>query len=853
MQNWVLKKLAMQKFLLLLILSISSLFLSAQNVLKGKIFDEMNLGLPMADIYVKNEPALRTRADIEGNYLMRLQEGEYYLVIRANGYESKEVFVVVKSGENIRNFQLLPIDIKEIEEFDYSVKRVNVGREIIKRVIDKKMSFDFNRMQYSCDVYIKAKDKRSFVQDDDEKEEAEPKKKKKKEGEEEEEEDDKLDAQYANVESLKREKLGELNNINFVEVELVRDYAPPNNVREVRNAYAKRGSDRRLYFTTTAKSNFNFFENMLYLNDLNESPIQSPISTAGIFSYKYQLVEKIERDGKFTLNKIKIEARGMATSTLSGFIWVEDSTWMVEKIDFTLEKGNLYVYDYFRIQQEFDTSSDTLCLLKYQEMDYGVEFRKDEFEGKTIVNYTNYNFKPEFEKGYFGNEVAITTEEAYERDSSYWSQKRLTPLTEEEKDYINKRDSIENIFNQSSYLDSVDSVFNKLNFLKVLWFGIDHRNRAKKTQWTLSSIAAMIQPIYIAGPRIGPDFDFFKKWDNEKTFDSYSRADVGILNGDIKGFTRFRYMYNPFKQARVGINFEHNYDLIRTFDAFTQVLLRDNFIEKTSGSLYHDIEILNGLYLESNFTLTNRRPISEETRFITWFDDAIENNEPPDFDAYRAFIADFTLSYTPFQKYMREPHRKVVLGSKWPQFYVYYEKGVPQILGSEINHDYLRFGVRQSFKISTFGTSNYHMTSGKFLNSKDLREVDYKFHRRSDPIWFSNPLFSFQDLDTSLPTLDWYFESHFIHHFNGALINKIPFMKKTRITSVAGGGYLWVPEHNWQHYEFFAGIERVFKFARRRLRIGTYAVFSDGNQIDPRTTFKISFALLDRRNMKFNF
>ena len=308
----------------------------------------MNLGLPFADIYVKNQPELRTRADIEGNYLMRLQEGEYYLVIRANGYETKEVFTVVKQGDNVRNFQLFPVDIKEIDEFDYSVKRVNVGREIIKRVIDKKASLDFNSIPYSCDVYIKAKDKRTFTEKEEEKEE-EPKseKEKKKEEKKEKKEEEGVDAQYADIETLKREKLGNLNNVNFVEVELQRNYAPPNNVREIRNAYAKRGSDRRLYFTTTAKSNFNFFENMLYLNDLNESPIQSPISTAGIFSYKYQLVEKIEREGDFTLNKIKIEARSVATSTLSGFIWVEDSTWMVEKIDFTLEKGNLYVYDYF--------------------------------------------------------------------------------------------------------------------------------------------------------------------------------------------------------------------------------------------------------------------------------------------------------------------------------------------------------------------------------------------------------------------------------------------------------------------------------------------------------------------------
>jgi len=182
-----------------------------------------------------------------------------------------------------------------------------------------------------------------------------------------------------------------------------------------------------------------------------------------------------------------------------------------------------------------------------------------------------------------------------------------------------------------------------------------------------------------------------------------------------------------------------------------------------------------------------------------------------------------------------------------------YEKGFQDVLTSDVNHDYLRFGVRQNFKIGTMGTTSYHATSGKFLNSINLREFDFKFHRRSDPIWFSNPLYSFQDLDTSLPTLDWYFEAHIIHHFNGALINKIPFMKKTRLMTVAGGGYLYVPEHNWQHYEIFAGVERIFKFSRRRLRVGTYGVFSDGNQTPARTTGKISFALLNRRNMKFNF
>ena len=78
-------------------------------------------------------------------------------------------------------------------------------------------------------------------------------------------------------------------------------------------------------------------------------------------------------------------------------------------------------------------------------------------------------------------------------------------------------------------------------------------------------------------------------------------------------------------------------------------------------------------------------------------------------------------------------------------------------------------------------------------------------------------------------------------------------MKKTGIGLVAGVGALYVKEFNWQHYEIFAGLERNFKLSRRRLRIGIYGVDSDGNQTPLKATWKVSFAILDDRNMKWNF
>ena len=32
------------------------------------------------------------------------------------------------------------------------------------------------------------------------------------------------------------------------------------------------------------------------------------------------------------------------------------------------------------------------------------------------------------------------------------------------------------------------------------------------------------------------------------------------------------------------------------------------------------------------------------------------------------------------------------------------EKGIPELLGSDVNHDYIVLGMRQTFKIGTFGT-----------------------------------------------------------------------------------------------------------------------------------------------------
>jgi hypothetical protein len=819
-------------------------FSFSQRLLSGYIINEQNFPLAGAEIFVKNASELRTVADKNGYYEMYLNPGEYYLVFSAEGYQDRESYLGMKDQNCKRDMQLFPMRLSEVQGIKVTVKKTNVGRDKIMKVVEKREQMNPWSYPHEVDVYIKATEQRENVA---------PEKKT----------NAKKKADTLNVEQEaitdsdpleeNRNKMPAwLSKLQLAEVQLHRSFSPPNQVKEIRNAYKAYGDISQLYYTTTVKANFNFFENLLHLDDLHQTPVSSPISAPGIVAYKYRLEEKYEENGQM-ISKIKITPRNTATSTLEGYIWIIDTLWLVQKLDLTMNKGNLLIYDYFRIQQAYNTQGDSLCVLDKQVLTYGVKYKNEVSQCKTEAIYSNYNFQPSFSKRHFNAEVAVTEQAAYERDSAYWEQKRAISLSDEEIQMIKMRDSIREYTSRKEYLDSVDSVFNKITFMKVLWFGVDHRNRDKKEQWTIGPLGSTIQPVGIGGPRISPSFNYFKKWKDERTLDSYTRLTYGFYNQDLKGDTWWKYRFDPFHFGYFRVGLMRDFDVIRGYDAITQIYKRNNFFESTKLNLNLEYELFNGFYAYANAQYTKRKSIADY-KFLNGVDEILPNDEPLTFDPYDACIFNFGAAYTPGQKYMREPYRKVVLGSAYPTFSLNFEHGTPHVFKSVVDHTYFQFEISQNFKIGTIGTSAYRVSAGKFLSAKAIYEPDYKFQRRSDPIWFSNPLYSFQGFDTTLRTTDYVLQAHYVHHDNGAILNKIPYFKKTRIGLVVGAGAMYVKEYNWQHYEVLAGLERNVKLgARRRSRFGVYFVLSDGNQIAPKTSWKLSIAILDDSNMKWNF
>ncbi|UKN03547.1 DUF5686 and carboxypeptidase regulatory-like domain-containing protein [Paracrocinitomix mangrovi] len=838
--------------LIILVLLICSKTQFAQS-LQGFVYDESNNPIPFAKVYVKNFNNLGAVTDTEGKYFFGCDMGTYDVIYKCVGFEDQEVKVTIdKVQPTVQNVWLKQKD-NELNTVEVETKKRNVGWEIVQNVISHKKDLIKQFDSYNCEVYIKGVETYETRQEQ----------KNQNQDETDEEPNDKFQKQKDEINN----KLNGENRLNLVEINLEKHFQYPNKIKEIRNGYDKLGRPDQIYFQTTTSGEFNFYESLIRKDDLHRTPIVSPLHPAGILNYKYKLKEVIEIEND-TIYKVEISPRSVGTSTMEGFLWILKSEWVLTKVDVSMHKGNLKIYDNFRITQDYE-KIDSFWVVSKQSFEYDTKYFKEKVHGITTVSYSNWNFNPTYPPKFFNSEIGVTTKEAYERDSTYWDQIRPVPLTPEEQRKKFVQDSLTAIYTSEKYLDSVDAVFNKITWLKALWFGFEHRNREKKEQWYISSVAQLIEPISAGGPRIGPGFQYFKKWEDEQWIDVDGDYSIGVTNWDSRGRLRIYHRYLPKKFGTWSIWGSRETDLINSWNSYLGTLSRSNWYMNNKFGAWHRIEVANGLYVATSARFEHREPFDSTYKFISWFDKWLqqEDPEPYTFNPYNAFRTNLSIQFTPFQKYMTEPNRKVVLGSRWPTLSFYWEKGYRNILKSVVDFDYISFTVDQEFNIGTMGKSYYIVKSGKFVNQDSVFYIDRKFFRKSDSdpffkYFLSQPLYSFQNLDSSYQTQDFYFELHYIHHFNGALINKIPFMKKTGIQALVGGGTLFLPEHNNYFYmEAYTGIERTFKFMRRRLRIGAYVIFSWANnafaipddQKPKNVQFKVSFDIMNERDLKFNF
>ena len=110
-------------------------------------------------------------------------------------------------------------------------------------------------------------------------------------------------------------------------------------------------------------------------------------------------------------------------------------------------------------------------------------------------------------------------------------------------------------------------------------------------------------------------------------------------------------------------------------------------------------------------------------------------------------------------------------------------------------------------------------------------------------------------LDSTFALFDLFYDGHYVHEFNGALINKIPFVKKLKLMEVAGVGFLIAPERDLRYAEAFVGLEKIITWPSNpisKFKLGFYLVASQANAFKNPIQFKVGLTTWDWRRNKWH-
>lgn len=798
----------------------------------GKVTNTRLEPLAFASVQVK-EWRHGTVTKENGSYELELEAGKYDLVFSMVGYKSQLITIVIQKGDYVQNVIMESDNSKKLSEVVVKGKVRDRSEEIIRNVIRNKEAIRSAAGPYSCTVYIKAVQEDSLTY----------RSKKKR----------KIDtlkvATQANADP-------ELDRMAMAEIVLQLDQSPQG-IKEERLGVTKRGSTEGLFYLSTTQGDFSFYNNLVKTPAISETPFLSPISYSGLLAYRFKIIRTEKQDGrKFYV--ISVKPRQISNATVEGEITIADSLWVVTHTRLKFPAYHLPEYDFFEVEQQYDLVNDTAWMITRQQFTYFSKSNRAKKSGVTIATYKNISFHKQFGKKHFGTELSATAQEAYEKDSSFWQSNRTEPLTEKEVRFIHYKDSIYRARHTRAYLDSVDRVTNKITWKKWLWSGQAFNDHEKGWHWSIPPLPQFYQPFQFGGSRIMASLNYSRVFASRKAVWIYPNLSYGIRNRDINGSLSVRHLYNPFNRGIVKVSAGRQFQLIFQGDAWINQLKRSSVYLENGFGIGHELELVNGLFLYTDLDIAFRRSVSDyktNSQVDSIFGELLPDNQAVAFEPYNATYGKIRLSYTPRQRYIREPKEKIILGSAWPTFYASWRKGIAGVLGSKVNFDYLEFGIEQEIKLGLVGIATYSARTGSFFNTKDLRLVDYKWQRQGDPLLFMNPHEAFQSLDSTFPVFKRFYQGHFVHEFNGALINKIPLLKKLQLREVAGGGFLLAPERDLRYVESFIGIERVFKWPFNPLskfKLGVYVVGSAANKFNNPVQFKIGITTWNRRNNKWN-
>jgi hypothetical protein len=455
------------------------------------------------------------------------------------------------------------------------------------------------------------------------------------------------------------------------------------------------------------------------------------------------------------------------------------------------------------------------------------------FSGSFVQVYDQFNLAPQYGKKFFGNTFLKYLDSSNKKSSAYWDSIRPVPLgIAEAKDYA-KKDSLEKIRQNPKYLDSLDRIRNKFKLSGFLLTGQTINRQSKKTRIQFDALIGSINFNTVEGYNATFSPRWTKRYTGRNSLSVEPSLRYGFSNTRLQPSATVRYNFGKKYFNNIGVGFgrkmfQFNNDIAipETQNTIQTILYERNFLklyEAQFVNIGYGAGLGSGLNFRVNFQYQNRLAQPNLTKpliFVDHINRSYSPNTPSPasndaFEKHQAATLTGVLTWQPGGKYIELPEQKIGVGSKAPTFTLTYKKGVPNLLGSDVDYSKWSLNVSDDLPLGLGGTLQYRATMGGFINANKLFTPDFQHYFGNQAYVTIEHLKGFQ----LLPYYQFSNQSRFFstvfaeYHLNGLITNKIPGFRKLNWFLVVGVSYLHV--NNMVDYtEAIIGIENIFKVMR---------------------------------------
>ena len=570
-----------------------------------------------------------------------------------------------------------------------------------------------------------------------------------------------------------------------------------------------------------------YIENDIYDNYLRifDKNFISPLSTTGIDTYNYILVDSAFVENKWSYN-IVYYPRRKNELTFKGNFWVNGSTFAVKKIDLEMSRNaNINWVNGVYLSMDYEVMNDSVFLLKrdFFMADFSFE-RKDDaggLYGKRTVLYDNYEFDRPMDDAFYNRKITTFEKPLYNRNGEFWELNRMEPLSRNES-----------------------GIYRMLDSLQTL--------PAFKRIYTVTSIAATGY-IDLNGWDLGPVYTFVNYNEVEGL---RLRLGARTYFGQhdpwrIEGYTAYGFKDHKVKFGLVGkVMLERENRLIlsagyrndveqlgasltNTTDVLGRSLASSSIISVGDNNKLSNIKLsMAAIEIEPlrNFTIrfagSHRSMEAASPAFsLAWYKDKEQNIIS---NSINQTEISTMLSYYPGRNLTGYGVERLVTNDgRFPGFFFNYTAGIKGLADSDFDYQKYQFFYDQPWWIGGIGKANIRLEAGTIDGTVPLGLLNV-IPGNQTFFGISNtfPLLNFYEFVT-----DTYISTHFDHNFNGRLFAYIPCLRRFNLREHIGIRGVWgeiseanknlnasgielMAPANEPYYEYSAGVGNIFKFIR---------------------------------------